>query len=223
MQEDTNKPYSTGVSSPQNPSASTFARVGLLMYTFLIIYASWYPFSGWRSIGMPFWAFLFSRLPYYWTSFDVVTNIIGYLPFGMLAVFALYPHVRGVWAALLAILCGALLSGTMEAVQTFMPSRVSSNLDFLTNIAGTGIGAIAGALLSRTFLEQSRLLQLRKQWVFEDAGYGLIVIGLWPLAQIYPQGYLFGHGQLLPILSDWISQWLETPVDLAALLRRDIL
>ena len=203
--------------------ASTFARVGLLMYTFLIVYASWYPFSGWRSIGLPFWAFLQQPLPYYWTGFDVVTNIIGYMPLGMLAVFALYPPVRGVRAALLAILCGALLSGTMEAAQTFLPSRVSSKLDFLTNIAGTGIGAIAGALLSRTFLEQSRLLQLRKRWIFEDVGHGLIVIGLWPLAQIYPQGYLFGHGQLLPILSDWISQWLETPVDLAALLRRDIL
>lgn len=217
-----NPPSATsGSAHPRH--ASTFARVGLLMYTFLIVYASWYPFSGWRSIGLPFWAFLLQPLPYYWTGFDVITNIIGYLPFGMLVVFALYPHVRGVWATLLAILCGTLLSGTMEAVQTFLPTRVSSNLDFLTNIAGTCIGAIAGGLLSRTFLEQSRLLQLRKQWVFEDAGRGLIVISLWPLAQIYPQGYLFGHGQLLPILSEWISQWLETPVDLAALLRRDIL
>ncbi|HEX7633683.1 MAG TPA: hypothetical protein VF427_00205, partial [Noviherbaspirillum sp.] len=109
--------------------ASTFARVGLLMYTFLIVYASWYPFSGWRSIGLPFWAFLQQPLPYYWTGFDVVTNIIGYMPLGMLAVFALYPPVRGVRAALLAILCGALLSGTMEAAQTFLPSRVSSKLD----------------------------------------------------------------------------------------------
>lgn len=217
-----NRPTTT-TDSVHPPHASTFARVGLLMYTLLIVYASGYPFSGWRSIGLPFWAFLRQPLPYYWTGFDVVTNIISYLPFGMLAVFALYPQVRGVWAALLAILGGTLLSGTMEAMQTFLPSRVSSNLDFLTNIGGTCIGAIAGALLSRTFLEQSRLLQLRKHWVFEDAGRGLIVIGLWPLAQIYPQGYLFGHGQLLPIFSEWISQWLETPVALAALLRRDIL
>ncbi|MGH8809024.1 MAG: VanZ family protein, partial [Noviherbaspirillum sp.] len=55
-----------------------------------------------------------------------------------------------------------------------------------------------------------------------EAGRGLIVGGLWPLAQIYPQGYLFGHGQLMPILSDWLSDWLETPVDLATLLTRDM-
>jgi VanZ family protein len=204
------------------PAGSAFARVGLLMYTFLIVYASWYPFSGWRSMGLPFWAFLFAPLPYYWTGFDVVTNIIGYMPFGLLVVFALYPHVRGLPAAVIATCAGALLSFTMEAVQTWLPSRVASNLDFLTNEGGALLGAIAGVMLTRAFLEQSRLLQLRKQWFVHEAGRGLIVAGLWPLAQIYPQGYLFGHGQILPILSEWLAQWLDTPVDLGALLRHGL-
>jgi len=222
MPSDTDKPYSTGADPITGPSASTFARVGLLIYTLLIVYASWYPFSGWRSIGMPFWAFLSAPLPYYWTGFDVVTNIIAYMPFGLLVVFALYPLVRGIPAAIIAIFAGAALSFTMEAVQTFLPTRVSSNLDFITNGLGSVLGAIAGVMLSRAFLEQSRLLQLRKQWFFHDAGRGLIVIGLWPLAQIYPQGYLFGHGQLVPLLSEWLSHWLEIPIDLGALLRQDM-
>ncbi|RJG04872.1 hypothetical protein D3870_01500 [Noviherbaspirillum cavernae] len=198
------------------PAGSAFARVGLLVYTLLITYASWYPFAGWHVIGVTPWAFLSAPLPHYWTWFDVLTNIVAYIPFGMLAVFALHPHVRGPFAILLAIAGGALLSGVMEAVQTFLPSRVSSNLDFFTNTGGAAIGAIAGVLLSRAFLEQSRLLQLRKEWFTRDAGRGLIVLAMWPLAQIYPQGYLFGHGQILPILSDWLSDWLATPVDLAA-------
>lgn len=222
MQPNTEKPYSSGAHLVPEPSASTFARVGLLMYTFLIVYASWYPFSGWRGIGMPFWAFLSAPLPYYWTRFDVVTNIIAYMPFGLLVVFALYPLVRGIPAAIIAVFAGAALSFTMEAVQTFLPSRIASNLDFFTNELGALLGAIAGMMLSRAFLEQSRLLQLRKQWFFHDAGRGLIVIGLWPLAQIYPQGYLFGHGQLVPLLSEWLSQWLETPIDLGVFLRQDI-
>jgi VanZ family protein len=201
------------------PTVSTFARVGLLAYLFLIVYASWYPFAGWREIGISPWAFLLAPLPHYWTKFDVVTNVIGYFPFGMLVVFALYPRVRGVAAVVIAIVCGALLSGVIEAGQTFLPSRVSSNLDLITNALGGILGAIAGALLTRTFLEQSRLLRLRQHWFAHDAGPGLIVLGLWPLAQVYPQAYLFGHGHLVPILSAWLSNWLETPIDIGDMLR----
>ena len=213
----------TASSGPgQVANVSTFARVGLLMYTFLIVYASLYPFSNWSDIGLPLWAFLIMPMPHYWTGFDVAANVIGYLPFGMLVVFALYPTLRGLPATIAAIFAGMLLSGGLEAVQTFLPNRVSSNLDFLTNLAGTVVGAFLGALLTRAFLEQSRLLQLRRNWFVPDAGRGLIVAGLWPLAQIYPQGYLFGHGQLMPILSNWLSDWLETPVDLVAVLTRNI-
>ncbi len=215
-------PQTTASEPVQTASVSTFARVGLLMYTFLIVYASLYPFSNWNDIGLPLWAFLIMPMPHYWTGFDVAANIIGYLPFGILVVFALYPALRGLPATIVAIFAGMLLSGTLEAIQTFLPNRVSSNLDFLTNLAGTCIGAFLGAFLTRAFLEQSRLLQLRRAWFIPEAGRGLIVAGLWPLAQIYPQGYLFGHGQLMPALSNWISDWIETPVDLAALLTRDV-
>ncbi len=204
------------------PSASTFARVGLLMYLLLIVYASLYPFTGWRDKGIEPWAFLYGPLPHYWTVFDALTNVVGYIPFGILVAFTGYPRVRGAGAIVLALAAGTLLSGSMEAAQTFLPSRVSSNLDLYTNVAGSLIGGIAGMLLTPTFLEQSRFLSLRRHWFWHDAGRGLIVAGLWPLAQIYPQAYLFGHGQVAPILSDWLSGWLEEPIDLAELLRGGI-
>ncbi|MGZ5779554.1 MAG: VanZ family protein [Burkholderiaceae bacterium] len=202
--------------------ASTFARVGLVMYLLLIIYASWYPFVGWHSNGLSPFAYLFAPLPHYWTVFDVVTNIIGYAPFGVFVVFALYPAVRGVYALALAAVCGLLLSGTMEAVQTFLPTRVSSNLDFLTNIGGAIAGAMIGVMLTPKLLERSRFLQYRRRWFLREAGRGFVVIGLWPLAQIYPQGYLFGHGQLIPILSSWLSDWYATSIDLGAMLRHGV-
>ncbi|HEY8102653.1 MAG TPA: VanZ family protein [Burkholderiaceae bacterium] len=202
--------------------ASTFARVGLVMYLLLIIYASWYPFVGWHSNGLSPFAYLFAPLPHYWTVFDVVTNIIGYAPFGIFVVFALYPAVRGVYAVALAAVCSVLLSGTMEAVQTFLPTRVSSNLDFLTNIGGAIAGAIIAAMLTPKLLERSRFLQYRRRWFLREAGRGFVVIGLWPLAQIYPQGYLFGHGQLIPILSSWLSDWYATSIDLGAILRQGV-
>lgn len=207
---------------PAHPgSASTFARVGLLMYAFLIVYASLYPFSNWHDIGLSFSAFLFMPMPHYWTGFDLAINVAGYAPFGTLVVLALYPAVRGLPAAILAVFCGMLLTGSMEAVQTFLPNRISSNLDFLANLSGAAIGAVAGVLLTRAFFEDSRLLQLRRAWFVPEAGRGMIVVGLWMLGQIYPQAYLFGHGQILPIISEWLSALTDTPVDLIALLRRD--
>ncbi len=206
--------------NPETPlTASAFARASLLVYALLIMYASWYPFSNWRSNGLPPLAFLGAPLPHYWTMFDLITNIIAYVPFGILAVFALYPRIRGIAAFLLALLSGILLSGVMETVQTFLPNRVSSNLDLLTNTGGVFIGTLAGVFLMPTFLEQSRLVLLRRRWFTHEASRGLIVIGLWPLAQIYPQGYLLGHGQIAPILSDWLSDWLSMPIDLSAAIR----
>ena len=71
----------------------------------------------------------------------------------------------------------------------------------------------------RRFLSESRLFRLRQRWFAPHASQGLVLVGLWPLAQIYPQGYMFGLGQLLPIFSDWLSAWLDTDIDLLAMIR----
>ncbi|MBC7454900.1 MAG: VanZ family protein [Massilia sp.] len=206
-------------SVPPMPPGSPLARAALLAYLLLIVYASWYPFTGWRSTGLPPWNFLNLTPPRYWTGFDVAVNIIGYIPLGMLIVPSVYPRVRGVRVVLLTALLGVLVSGTMEAVQTYLPSRVASNLDFLTNSIGCLVGAFIGALGARSYLNENRLYQLRQRWFAPHASQGLVLLALWPLAQIYPQGYLFGLGQVLPIVSEWLSSWLGTSIDLVALLR----
>jgi VanZ family protein len=199
--------------------ASPVARAALLAYVLLIVYASWFPFSGWRNSGLPPLTFLHFAMPQYWTVFDAAINVVGYIPLGILITFSLYPRLKGALAVLAASMLGILLSGTMEAVQTYLPSRVPSNLDFLTNLAGCCLGACLGAAATRTLLDQGRLYHLRQRWFAQHASQGLVLLALWPLAQIYPQAYLFGHGQLLPILSSWLSDWLDTTIDLAAYLQ----
>ena len=199
---------------------SPVSRAALLAYVLLIVYASWYPFSGWRDLGLSPFIFLeHVAMPRYWTLFDAITNVVGYMPLGTLIVYALYPRVRRWGAFGIATLSGVLLSGTMEAVQTYLPSRVSSNLDFYTNSVGCCLGAVFGVLTVRKLLDQSTLYQLRQNWFAQHASQGLVLLALWPLAQIYPQGYLFGHGQLLPILSDWLSVLLDADIDLASYIR----
>lgn len=200
--------------------AGYFFRASLLAYLLLIVYASWFPFSGWREAGVSPLAYVIAPWPRYWTVFDLATNIAAYVPLGLLAVFVLYPKIRSMRAAFIALAGCAALSLLMEAVQTYLPSRVPSNLDLLTNLAGAGIGAMAGVLLAPSFVDRGRFHQLAQRWFRQDSSRALIVLALWPLAQIFPQSWLFGHGQILPILSGWLSDLLNEPVSLGAMLRQ---
>jgi VanZ family protein len=204
------------------PRASPVARASLLAYLLLIVYASWFPFSGWRSSGLSPFAFLNLQMPRWWTGFDVMVNIVGYMPFGVLIVLALHPRVRGLWAVAIAAVVGLLVSGTMEIVQNYLPSRVPSNLDLLTNAGGCLAGALLGAWFAPMLLDRSRLYLLRQRWFAAHASQGLVLVALWPLAQVYPQNYLFGNGQILPLLSEWLSEWLDTDIDLVTMLRGDV-
>ncbi len=195
--------------------ASASVRAALVFYAMLVVYASCFPFSGWHDNGLLPWTYLGEHMPHYWTGFDLAVNVVGYVPLGALAVLAMYPRLRGGAAILFASVAGMLLAMLLEAVQSYLPSRVPSNLDLMTNTSGMLIGALVGEALRSPVLEQSRLRELRRAWFSEQASRGLIVVSLWPLAQIFPQPYLFGHGQLLGTLSRWLSDWLETPVDLS--------
>lgn len=195
--------------------ASASVRVALVFYAMLVVYASCFPFSGWHDNGLLPWSYLGEQLPHYWTGFDLAVNVIGYVPLGALAVLAMYPRLRGVQAVAAASVAGIALAMLLEAVQSYLPSRVPSNLDLLTNSSGMLLGALVGEAMRSPVLEQSRLRELRRAWFSEQASLGLIVVSMWPLAQIFPQPYLFGHGQLLGTVSRWMSDWLEAPIDLS--------
>lgn len=205
-------------SAALNSQPSPLVRLALLAYALLIVYASWYPFTGWRSVGASPLAYLVEPFPRYWTVFDVSMDLVGYLPFGILLVLACYPRLSRIRAAVFSILVAALVSSTMEAVQTYLPSRVASNLDLMTNCTGAFIGAILGCMLTPSLLERDLLGKIRRRWFVPNMSKGLILVLVWPLAQIYPQGYLFGLGQLTPALSNWLTIYLDTPVDLSVLL-----
>lgn len=206
--------------APIEHPSSPLVRGALLAYAFLIVYASLYPFSGWHQVSIEPWAYLNQPLPHYWTVFDVAIDVFGYLPFGVLLVLAAYPWIPRGWAVLLAFLIGTLISGCMEATQTFLPSRVASNLDLTTNSLGTLIGALLGWVLTPLLLERDLLKKIRQRWFVGNASSGLILVALWPLAQIYPQGTLFGLGQIVPTLSAWMNTYLDIPIDLGEFIRQ---
>ena len=59
------------------PTRKTSAWPLAQAYAALILYASLYPFTGWRDQGIAPWAFLASPWPKYWTGFDVAANLVG--------------------------------------------------------------------------------------------------------------------------------------------------
>ncbi|MDQ2927936.1 MAG: VanZ family protein, partial [Pseudomonadota bacterium] len=50
------------------------------LYVALIVYASLYPFSGWRVPGVGPLDFMLLGWPHWWTWFDLVSNLLGYMP-----------------------------------------------------------------------------------------------------------------------------------------------
>ena len=186
--------------SPQDLLSTALPRYLCLAYTILIAYASLHPFSGWRDSGLPMLAFLDAAWPRYWTAFDLAINALAYLPLGFLLTLALR-RVLGRWfAALAALLLGALFSLAMECVQTWLPSRVPSNLDLVCNSLGAALGALWALWQDkRLFVKIARLQRFLLSPKPHVEG-GLVVLALWLLTQLSPETLLFGVGDLRHLL-----------------------
>jgi len=198
-------------------------------YAVLVVYASLYPFSGWRNQEIPPWEFLFAGWPRYWTWFDIAANVVGYVPLGFLLAlsFLRRGNVRylrshpNLAAIAVAVLAGTLLSFCMEAVQTFLPSRVASNVDFGLNAAGTllGAGMAAGLELAGVLDHWSRF---RERWFIPEARGALVLLALWPFALLFPAAVPLGLGQVLERLESFAADWLQDTPFLEWLPVRDV-
>jgi hypothetical protein len=139
----------------------------------------------------------------------------------MLMVLRAVSAVRGVWAVLLATLGGMLVSGTMEAVQTTCPAGcrpTSTSAHQRPRLPGR---RGARRARSRRLLDHSRLSSCARRWFAPHASQGLVLLALWPLAQIYPQGYLFGLASCCRSCRTGCRNWLDTDIDLVSYIRPD--
>jgi VanZ family protein len=178
--------------------ASPLARYLFLAYVLLVVYATLYPFAGWRDSGISAFAFLAASRPRYISGFDLVVNVLGYVPCGWLAVLALFPRVTGGAAFGVALASGATLALALEATQTFLPTRFASNVDLVCNLAGTVLGAAAGLRSLEWVLGEGPLLRWRARDILPGAraDAGLVLLALWLATQLNPASLLFGAGDL---------------------------
>lgn len=168
------------------------------VYSLLALYASLYPFAGWRDTGGDPLAFLTATWPRYVTGFDLAANSLAYAPLGLLWATVFCARLPRFVAFLLAFLFGAAFSFGSETAQTFLPGRVPSNLDFACNALGALVGAAAGALWGRHLLDGGRLHAWReRRFLAGPTGdVGLVLVALWLFTQINPETFLFGNGNL---------------------------
>lgn len=190
------------------PQHKTSAWPLALVYTGLIVYASLYPFAHWRDQGVAWWAFLLAPLPRYWTGFDVVANVLGYMPLGFLLALSALRTGRAAHAIRNAGLAGLGLSLAMETLQLFLPDRVPSNLDLMLNAAGGGVGALSAWWLERVGLLQ-RWERFRADWFVEESRGALALLAIWPPALLFPTAIPFGLGQVAQRLSATLTDWFE--------------
>ena len=116
----------------------------LILTILLIVYGSLYPwhfdFAGGRNPIIV----LLDSWPAVWDRFalrDGIVNVVLYMPLGTAAMCVLARRFPGGLAFAPVIIGGAALSVAMELTQVYIPLRVCSLFDVVSNTAGTAIGA----------------------------------------------------------------------------------
>lgn len=192
-----------GDSATPSPQTAPLVRVAAVVYALLVIYGSLAPWQDWRAIGVSPFAFLLAPVPRHLTSFDLALNVVAYLPLGILAGLALYPRRRGAALIVVAASAGIALSFLLEALQTYLPARIASNVDLALNAAGALLGATIAAALAPA-LARDRLHLLRVAWFGSAPGLALVIAIAWPLTQVHPAASLFAAGTLDRPLIAWL-------------------
>jgi VanZ family protein len=167
-----------------------------IAYLALIVYASLHPFSEWRISGISPFVFLGAAWPRYWTLFDLAINVAAYIPFGLVLAQSFEYRTSRPCASLIAFASGMALSFTIESIQSYLPSRVPSNVDLLCNSLGAGMGAIVSFCCGKRFFNRVLHVQQHLMTPIPCADYGLVLTGLWLLTQLSPETFLFGAGDL---------------------------
>lgn len=187
-----------------------------LAWAALIVYASLFPFSGWRwPPGASALDLLRLPWPRWFGGFDMIANFAGYMPLGLLAALA---HTHGATGrhgrlGLQAAAFACALSYGMEVTQQLLPQRVPSGLDWALNSAGAGIGAALAVAARRVGLDH-RFGAARERWLHASGTSGPALLLLWPAGLLFPTPLPLGLGQVWGRISERLSDAL-VDVDVA--------
>lgn len=163
--------------------------VFLIGYIVLLMLGSLVPDSGgWRFPGETEASLFSPGWPRYVARGDVLTNVLAYFPLGVLLARWLAYGRNPFIVFFLTTLGGFALSFTLESLQIFVPGRVSSKLDLLSNTAGCFAGALLERLIGNYSFSGKKLFFLRHKWFLPGrlTDLGLMLLGIGFLSQLLP-------------------------------------
>ena len=113
---------------------------------------------------------------------DIVVNVALYVPAGLTGHLA-FRKLRQYWLSLVTpVLICAVFSALIEMVQLFVPSRNTSALDLITNIAGAIVGVFLAALLEEVLLRAGSRVFSRRP----PERVALLLLGCWVAWLAFP-------------------------------------
>lgn len=163
---------------------------GVFIYTAFIVFVSIIPLDDWQAPQKPFPYALLYGWQHRVFLFDIVQNLLLYIPLGFLITLIYHLEKKSLLRCMLASFLFALLLCTcMETVQIYNPIRVSSLLDIALNASSGLIGSFIGLIFIATFRfwenqfhltvkidYSSRLLQV----------FAFVLMIIWVLYHLYP-------------------------------------
>ena len=182
-------------------------------YALFIVYASLSPFTGWREQGLEFAEVLHMPLRLTYTAFDATINLLSYLPFGLLVALALRARFGAIASVISGLCLGVMLSACMEYLQMYLPTRVSSNMDLLSNSAGTLIGVLLAASMTSWTWLIAKLTYWRSGLFHQgkEIDFGLALLALWMFGQVNPSLPMLGNVFISEVAHQPFVKLLPTP------------
>lgn len=174
---------------------ATSLSIAALLYAVGLALITLSPLTDWHFVPEAPWRFLDQPWPKYWTGFDVLVNVLAYIPLGLLASRAILVRFGGsAWGPLASFVMSGLacilISILLEGLQTYLPSRRPSILDVVSNATG----AMMGAFIASAYAQSIARLQITETRPIEVGG--LALLGLWLIAQAAPQPIWLALGDI---------------------------
>jgi VanZ family protein len=207
-------PSPTAAALSADADQRRFDRALFALYALLLAYGTLFPLAGWEAPQSGFLhSFLAERGMAHLSKTDLLFNLVIYAPLGFLGVrltpLGWHPALR-VGAA---VAVGVLVTLTLEGVQTYLPSRVSSLRDVGLNALGCVAGAWAGWVAGARGGAAGRLRGLRERWLVggPEGTLGLCALAAWAASELapfvpWPDRGTVWHG-LKPLWLGLTGQW----------------
>ncbi len=190
----------------------------VLVYVLLLVYGTLFPLNGWLIPSTSPLSLMWQHGLHNASKADILTNLLVYLPLGLLLMRTLGKRRCSLCTVLLVTLASALLSLTLEYLQAHLPSRVPSVADVLLNTSGGFAGALLALGMRADTAVGEKLYSIRYRYIHPGplANLGLLALGLWVLSQLSPLVPSVDLGNLRHGLSP-LWQSLQNPAALEGL------